>query len=104
MRSYQSIELDDDEKLDGVIPAPEPVTPNYPYGTSICLNAATLAKMKFEDGDLPEKGDMLHFAGFWEVTHVSTSDGPSGKDCRVELQLCSVSVIEDESTEFEDDD
>ena len=41
---------------------------------------------------------------FAKVTSYSVNDGEYGSDERIELQIQSISVIEDESTEFTDED
>ena len=102
MRHYVSLELDDDDKIDGTLEGPKPVVPDYPWGLRISLTEAEMRKLGLDDD--PAVGDMLHFAAFAEVKHYSVNDSGDGAQRRVELQITMMSCIEDESTEFEDED
>ena len=103
MRSYTSMELDDEDKLDRAIPQIAD-KPDYPWGLRISLTESELQKLECDPGDEPEVGDLLHFAAFAKVTSFSKNDTGNGSERRVELQIVMMSCIEDESTEFEDDD
>ena len=101
---FVDMELDDEAKIDGAIPTPDgPKTPDYPYGLRICLTTAELAKLGFDEADMPEYGDMLHFVAMACVTFANTSHGENGRDRRVELQITHMS-LENESAEFQDDE
>jgi hypothetical protein len=89
-----SLELDDDEKLDAIMPMPMPSVPDYPPGTQLCLTKTTLDKFGLA-ADC-SKGDFLEFRCLAEVTFVSNTDGPGGKDCRVELQIIAIDEDDDD--------
>lgn len=94
------MELDDDAKLDTVMPLPVQ-TPDYPYGLRICLTQRELDKLGLE-ADC-EIGDFIDLRAFGEVTSISKNDGPNGPDCRVEIQLQRLG-LEREDVENEDDE
>lgn len=103
MRSYKSLELDDDDALDRMIAIPGGgnETPQFPYGMRLSMDEATLKALGVDDGDEPEVGDLLHFAAFARVTSYTKTDDGGGKTRRVELQIEMISCIENESTEFD---
>jgi hypothetical protein len=94
------MELDDEEKLDAVMPIAMPDRPDYPYGLRICLTQRELTKLGLE-ADC-EIGDLIDIRAFGEVTSISKNDGPNGPDCRVEIQLQRLS-LEDEALEDMDE-
>jgi hypothetical protein len=94
MIAMQSMELDDEEKLDSILPMPMD-KPDYPFGLRICLTEAEFEKLKLDPSEA-EIGGMFHLHGLARVTSVSMTDGPNGKCCRVEAQ------IEDLGIESED--
>lgn len=78
------------------VSAAAPSVPTYPYGLCLSLDDDSLAKLKL-GGDLPTVGDEIHFCCEARVTSASesereTSDGKTEKCCRVELQICRMSV------------
>lgn len=81
-------------KKDKDIPAPVAAkisSPTYPWGTTLCLNDETLAKLGIE-GDLPDVGDTIHIAAMCRVTCASetentTPDGGKETCRRIELQI-----------------
>ena len=79
-----------------------PRTPDYPFGLRICLTHDELAKLGIEDD--PDVGDLLHMEIMAEVTSYTNSDGESGPQRRVELQIKMIAHAENESTEFDDED
>jgi hypothetical protein len=101
MEKYADMEMDDDDALDSAISVGgEKKTPQYPWGLHWSLCEKCLAKIGLTA--LPEKGDVLHFSAFAEVTNVTTSDGPDGKHIRVELVTTHILRAENESTEMVD--
>src|ERR1700692_4485369 len=95
MLTMTSMELDDEEKLDAVMPLPMPNKPDFPYGLRICLTEAEFEKLKL-DPEEAEVGGIFHLHGLARITSVSMTDSPEGKCCRVEAQ------IEDLAIESED--
>lgn len=102
MRSYTSMELDDEDKIDMAIPALG--QPDYPYGLRLSFTERELVKLGVGPDDTAEVGDLFHFAAFAKVTSVSAHDAGDGMQRRVELQITMISCMENESTEFGDDD
>lgn len=90
------MELDDDDKMDAVMPYPMPDKPDYPYGLRICLTHAELQKLGLE-ADC-EVGDYLDLRAFATVTSVTKTEGSDGPCCRVEMQIEKLAV-EDEMAE-----
>jgi hypothetical protein len=97
MRVMHSMELDDEEKLDALMPLPMPEKPEYPYGLRISLTEAEFKKLDL-DADDAVVGGIFHLHGLARITSVNITDGPNGKCCRVEAQ------IEDLDIESEDDE
>lgn len=89
------LELDDESKVDAVMPMPVDV-PDYPYGLRICLTNRELEKLGL-DTDV-EEGDMIDIRCFGSVRCVTKANG----DCRVEIQIEKMAV-ENEMTEDETD-
>lgn len=75
--------------------------PIYPYGLSICLQDAELAKLGM-DGNC-EVGDMLHGHFLAVVKSVSKNDTTDGTKTRIELQISHLSA-ENEQQENEEAD
>lgn len=94
MIAMQSMELDDEEKLDAILPFTMD-KPDFPCGLRICLTEAEFEKLKLDPSEA-EIGGMFHLHGLARVTSVSMTDGSNGKCCRVEAQ------IEDLGIESED--
>ena len=93
------LELDDEDKLDAVMPIVMPSKPDYPYGLRITLTHKELEKLGLE---LPDVGDVIDLRAFATVTNVWCSSGDGGDCCRVELQIEKIAV-ENEMTEDEDE-
>lgn len=78
-----------------------PSVPDYPYGLCLCLTHEEFEKLDIDPSCL-EVGDVIHLAAFAKVTSMSVNarSDETGEhaDCRVELQIVSLSM-EDESTE-----
>lgn len=96
-RVMTSMELDDDDKLDAVMPFPMPDKPEFPYGLRICLTGKEFQKLDLDPSDA-EVGAIFRGHFLARVTSVSTSDGEYGSNCRVEAQ------IEDLMIESEDEE
>lgn len=65
--------------------------PTYPYGTTMCLEDETLAKLGIK-GELPKAGDTFHLVAMARVTCSSeterTSESGGKETCRrIELQI-----------------
>lgn len=84
------LELDDEDKMDAVMPISMPSRPDFPYGTRISLTKRELDKLGLP---LPERGDMIDFRAIGTVTSVSSSDTEyGGEGCCVEIQIEKMSV------------
>lgn len=89
-----------EEKAEFMAPSP----PNYPYGLCLSLCQDELEKLDLGDADI-EVGDMMHLQVMARVTSVSESDHEtSGPACRIELQITHIGSVEDEDTEFADEE
>lgn len=86
-----SMELDDEDSLDAIMPIPMPDKPKWPYGLRICLTEKELEKLDL-DADC-SVGDIIDLRAFARVTSVSSNEMEGGKCCsRVELQIEEMSV------------
>jgi hypothetical protein len=89
---FVDLELDDEDKLDAIMPIPMADKPDYPYGTRITLTDKELKKLKLDDEC--DVGDLIDFRAMAEVTSISKD----GDNCRIELQIQKI-ALEDESKE-----
>lgn len=100
-RQMVSMELDDEEKLDAVMPIPAE-KPEFPYGLRICLTHQEFEKLGLDPADA-FVGGMVHGHFMARVTSVSANDGAMGQTCRVELQIEALEIeSEDEENEEAD--
>jgi hypothetical protein len=83
--TLQDMELDDEDKLDAVMPMPMS-KPDFPYGMRLSLQEPQLKKLGLSD-PMPEVGDYVMMTVLARVTHCSKSDGEMGQNCCVELQV-----------------
>ncbi len=78
---------------------------SYPYGLCLRLTEKDLDKLGLDDD--VEAGDYLHCVIMAKVTSVSRHHHDSGdgvnSGCNIEMQIVAMSV-EDESTEYEDEE
>jgi hypothetical protein len=95
-----SMELDDEDKLDAVMPIAMPSKPDYPFGLQICLTHAEIEKLGI---DHLEKGEIVHIRAMGKVTFAQQSEGEHGHACRCEVQIQHMS-LENESREGADED
>lgn len=100
-RQMVSLELDDEDKLDAIMPIAMPEKPDYPYGTRISLDEKTLAKLKINPQDL-QQGALVHLHAIAMVTCVTTRDDGTRSGC-VELQIQNM-CIESEDEENQEVD
>lgn len=98
-----SMEYDDEDSLDAMMPIPMPDKPKFPYGLRICLTEKELEKLDLE-ADCGV-GDIIDLRAFARVTSVSSNELEGGKCCcRVELQIEELAVEPEFSTEDPDRD
>jgi hypothetical protein len=97
LRLMVSMELDDEDKLDSIMPIEMPSKPDFPWGLRICLTEAEFEKLKLDPTDA-EVGGIFHMHGLARITSVSHTEGENGKCCRVEA------TIEDLAIESEDEE
>ncbi len=100
MRHMVSMEFSDDEKLDAIMPIPMPKGPEFPCGLRCCLTEAEFQKLDLDPSEA-EVGGMFHGHFMARITSVSSSEGESGKCCRVEFQIEDLE-IESEDAENEE--
>jgi hypothetical protein len=92
---WVDMELDDDEKIDTMMPLPME-RPDYPCGLKLSFDKNTIRKLGLEE--LPKKGELLDMRCFMEVTYVA--DGPSGECFEAQITMIR-SPVENEDTEDE---
>lgn len=100
MLMMKSMEMDDESKIDAVMPIPMERPPDYPFGLRICLTEKEFAKLGLDHEDA-EVGATFHGHFMARVTSVSAEERDGGKTCRVEAQIEDL-AIEDESDENEE--
>ena len=94
-----SMELDDEDKLDAIMPIPMDNKPDFPYGLRICLTEKELDKLELDHSDAIV-GGMVHGHFMAKITSVSMTETDGEKCCRVELQIEDLSIeSEDEENE-----
>jgi hypothetical protein len=90
-----SLEYDDEEKLDQILPIRMEKKPNYPCNACFALTDKEGDKLDFDMTKL-KKGDLVHMMMMTRVTSVSSTSDGRGDCCRVEFQI-------EEDEEDEDD-
>jgi len=94
-----SMELDEEESLDTVMPIPMDEKPEYPYGLRICLTDAEMTKLGIDPSEaVTGIGGLVHIHALARITSASLDQNADGARARVELQ------IEDMAVESEDDE
>lgn len=96
----QSMELDDEDKIDAVQPYPMPDKPTYPYGLRICLTEKEFEKLNLDPADAVV-GGIFHLHALARITDVHASENESGSCCRIEAQIEDL-AIESEDSENEE--
>lgn len=102
MRVMKSMELDDEDKLDSLMPYPMPEKPDYPYGLRICLTHKEFEKLDL-DPSMAVVGGMVHLHAIARITSVSAEDGDGGSKCRVEMQIEDMDIESEDSENDEDE-
>lgn len=94
-----SMELDDEDKLDAVMPIAMAQKPDFPYGLRICLTEKELDKLDLDHADAIV-GGLVHGHFLARITSVSAEEKDSGMTCRIELQIEDLAIeSEDEENE-----
>lgn len=97
-----SMELDDEDQLDAVLPIAMPDKPKWPYGLRICLTEKELEKLGLDPASA-EVGGMVHGHFMARITSCSISDNEGGQCCRVEMQIEDLEIeSEDEENEAQE--
>lgn len=95
----RSMELDDEDKIDAVMPMPMAEKPDYPFGLRICMTEKELEKLDLDPAGA-EVGGMIHGHFIGRITSVSCNDTEGGQSCRVEVQIEDLAIeSEDEENE-----
>jgi hypothetical protein len=95
----QSMELDDEDKLDAIMPMPMADKPDYPYGLRICLTEKELEKLGIDASDAVD-GGICHGHFMARITCVSAEQRDGKQCCRIEMQIEEL-AIESEDAENE---
>ena len=97
----QSMELDDEDKLDAAMPIPMPDKPEYPYGLKICLTQSEFDKLGLDAADAVI-GGIVHGHFLARITSVSQNENEAGPCSRVEMQIEDLAILseDEENTEY----
>jgi len=94
----RSMELDDEQKHDAVMPIPAD-KPDYPYGLRIALTHVEMEKLGL-DPSCAVVGGMFHGHFMARITSVSAEDREGSSCCRIEAQIEDLAIeCEDEENE-----
>lgn len=86
MQVMHSMELDDEDKLDAIMPVTMD-RPDYPFGLRIVLTDKELDKLSLDKSDA-EVGGTIHGFFMARITSVNETEVDGGqKCCRIELQI-----------------
>ena len=100
MRVMTSMELDDEDKLDAILPMPMD-KPDFPCGLRITLTDKELARLDLDHKDA-FVGGTIHMFAMARITSVSENEVNGGEKCtRIELQIEDLG-IESEDAESEE--
>lgn len=94
----QSMELDDDQKLDAVMPIPMPDKPNFPYGLRICLTMDECEKLGIDPAEAAH-GSVFTFRAMARITSAECGENDGGPYCRIEAQIEQMDVDGDSADE-----
>lgn len=100
MRVMHSMELDDESKLDYVLPMPMD-KPDYPCGLRISLTQDELDKLELDHKDAVV-GGMFHGHFMARVTGVFESEGSDGPCCRIEAQITDLDIESEDEENAEE--
>lgn len=97
-----SMELDDEDKLDALMPIPMPEKPDYPYNLCFAITDKEFAKMKVDTDNL-KSGMMIHVHALCRIKDMKRTENDQGKCCRAEVQIEDM-CLESEEAENEEVD
>lgn len=87
----KSMEFDDEDKLDAMLPIPMPDRPDYPYGLRICLTEKELEKLGIDCAEACVGGTFYgHFMAC--ITTVSSEKREDKDCCRIEAQITDLAI------------
>ena len=96
-----SVELDDEDQLDAVMPIAMPEKPRYPYGLKICITEKEFEKLNLDPSDAVI-GGIFHGHFLARITGIFKNETDSSDACcRVEAQIEDLAI---ESEDEEDDE
>lgn len=99
MKIMHDMELDDEDKLDAMMPIAMSKKPDYPFGLRISLSEKELEKLGVDPAEA-YVGGTVHLFAMAEITSVSKTEDGNGDCCRVEMQIQKLGVeSEDEENE-----
>jgi len=88
-----SLELDDDSKLDALMPIQMADKPDYPFGTRICLTSDEITKLGIDPTEATVGGQFM-MQGLARITSVSCNDTGDGDKCwRIEAQIEDMGIL-----------
>jgi hypothetical protein len=102
MIQMQSMELDDEAKLDAIHPMPMPDKPDYPYGLRICLTNDEIEKLGIDPEDAKVGGRFM-LQGIACVTSISCNDSGDDEKCwRIEAQIEDLGILGSDESGIDD--
>lgn len=94
------MELDDESKLDYVLPMPMD-KPDYPCGLRICLTGDDLKKLDLDFKDAVV-GGIFHGHFMARVTGAFETEGSDENNCRVEAQITDLDIESEDEENAEE--
>lgn len=88
------MEMDDEAKMDSVMPISTSERPEYPWGLRISLCGDEMDKLNLDPSEA-FVGGIVTGRFISKITSVSASDGDFGSSCRVELQITALALGDD---------
>lgn len=104
MTQLVSMELDDEEAHDAIMPIPMDDKPQYPFGLMICITQDEAEKLGIGAEDAVV-GGMFHFKAVAKITSVTASDreNSDGPTSRIEAQITAMGVSSADGSDDEPD-
>lgn len=96
MQVLQSMEFDDEESNDAVMPIAMPDKPRFPYGLRICLDETILEKLGLDYEEAANGGYFMIRAEVHVTSSSCNTDEDGTKHCRIEGQIEKMAIEGDD--------
>jgi hypothetical protein len=90
-----NMEMDDEDKLDAIMPMPMANKPDFPFGLRICMNEKDFEKLKMDHPTTEDVEGTFTFKAMARITNVSASSDGGDPCCRVECQIEAMKILDD---------